>query len=95
MSAIIQQSVSGIVPGPSQAVSISGSSAASSAVGANTTAVLLCATVACFVAVGAAPVAVANTSLYLPANVPLFVGIAGGQKVAVIGTSGSLYITEA
>lgn len=95
MSSIISPSISGIIPGVSQAVSISGTSAQSSALGSNTTAAMLCATVACFVALGTSPTAVANTSLFLPANVPVFVGVQGGHKVAVIGTSGTLYITEA
>ena len=97
MGSQINHSVPGVSPGVSQVVAIGGSSAQSSAVGANTTAVLVCSTVACFVAVGANPTAVANTSMYLPANTPLFVGLAGGQKVAVIQASGagSLYITEA
>jgi len=97
MSTIITPGVPGIKPGASQSVSIGGSSTQGTAVAGNTTAVLLCATVACFVAVGSNPTAVAGTSLYLPANVPLFVGIGAGQKVAAIQASsgGTLYVTEA
>jgi len=95
MSSIIDRNIPGIIPGVSQSVAISGSSAQSGALGANTVAAMLCATVACFVAVGASPTAALNTSLFLPANVPVFVGVQGGFKVAVIGTSGTLYITEA
>jgi len=96
MSSAISKAVPGIYPGTSQSVAIGGSSTQSSAVADTTTAVLLTATVACFIAVGASPTAVANTSMYLPANVPTYVGIAGGQKVAVIQASGggTLYMTE-
>lgn len=97
MSGIISPNINGVNPGASQAVAVGASSTQSSAVGANTQAVLLCSTVACFVTVGASPTAVANTSMYLPANTLLFVAIGGSQKVAVIQASGagSLYITEA
>lgn len=97
MSGIIGRTVPGITPGVSQVLAIGSSSAASNAVGSNTTAVQLIATVACFISVGASPTAVANTSMYVPANIPIYIGVGPGQKIAAIQSTGagSLYITEA
>lgn len=90
------QSFDAIVPGTSQTVSVGASSTQSSALQTSTSIVQLCATVACFVAFGTNPTAIAGTSLFLPANVPVKVGVNGGSKVAVIQSSsgGSLYVTE-
>lgn len=76
-----------------QVRTLSGSSAQSAAVGATTKVVRLVSDTDCFVAIGASPVATAS-SIYLPAKFPQVFGISPGQKVAAIGTSGNLYITE-
>lgn len=83
--------------GTSQALTFTGTSAQSTAVAATTRIVRLVSTQACFVSIGASPTAVANTSIYLPANTVQFVSITGGHRVAAIQatTTGSLYITEA
>lgn len=86
-----------IYPGTSQALSFSGSSAQSTAVGTQTTLVRLFATQDCFIAIGANPTAAANTSYFLPGGIIDFVGIQPGQKIAAIQSSqsGTLYISEA
>lgn len=95
MTAIASPTVNAIHPGVSQSVSIGGTSTKSNLLQAATEVVQLVATVACFVQCGANPTAVVNTSMYIPANVPVLVGVTPGGYVAVIGTSGTLYITEA
>lgn len=86
-----------IYPGTSQSIAIGAASVAGAAVGASTTLLQLCATIACFVAIGPTPTAAAGTSLYVPANVPVLVGCNPGDKVAVIQATaaGTLYVTEA
>lgn len=96
MSATPNNVLNAIVPGVSQSLAIGASSAQSTAVASATAVVQLIATVACFVKSGSSPTAVANTSTYLPANVPIMLGVNGGDKIAVIQASGAgvLYITE-
>lgn len=90
------QTFEAIFPGTSQVVAIGASSAQSTALQTTTTVVQLVATVACFVAIGSNPTAVANTTCYVPANIPVKYGVVGGNKIAVIQASGagSLFITE-
>lgn len=76
-----------------QKVAISGSSAQSSAVSSTTNCVRLCADTDCFVAIGSNPTAT-SSSFYLPAKVPQVLGCSPSDKVAVIGTTGNLYISE-
>ena len=85
-----------IIPGTSQKLSYTGTSAQSSAVATATTLVRVVATTACFIKIGTNPTAVADTSMYLPAGIPEYFGIEGGQKIAAIQLSsgGDLYITE-
>lgn len=77
-----------------QVRSISGTTAQSAAFAANAKTVRVCSDADCFIAFGSNPTAT-TSSIYLPAKVPQVFGIVGGWKVAVIGTSGNLYITEA
>jgi hypothetical protein len=81
--------------GPSQNVSVTTTSAASTAFGSETYQVLLVATAACNVRVGdGTPTAVAADTL-LPANVPLIFQCSPGQKVAAITAStATLSVTE-
>lgn len=83
-------------PATSQKVAISGTSAASSAIGSYVNKVRLHSTTDCFVEFGSAPTAVANTSMFIGANLPEYFDIRPGHKVAVIqsSASGNLYITE-
>lgn len=77
-----------------QVRTLSGSSAQSSAVGATTKAVRLCSDTDCWIVIGANPTAT-TSSTYLPAKVPQVFGCSPSDKVAAIGTSGNLYISEA
>lgn len=92
-----------IIPGVTQGVAFTGTSAPSASALQSTTSVIqLSATAACFVKIGTGtPVAAADgTCMYLPANVVVRVGIdkslAGVQKVAAIQAvgAGTLYVTE-
>lgn len=86
-----------VTPGVSQVIALSGSSTqAGAAVGSQTQVVRLVATVACWVKSSANPTATNDgTSMYVPANVPVLMGVNPNEKIAAIGTTGSLYITEA
>jgi hypothetical protein len=80
--------------GQSQVVAISGTSAQSSAITGSKT-VYLCSTGDCFIRQGSNPTALSNgTDQFLPGYTPMrFAGFVSGNKIAVIGTTGSLYIT--
>lgn len=74
-----------------QSIAISGSSQQSSAI--TETQVDLMADTACSIAIGTNPTAVIATSYRLPANTLVRLGLVSGSKIAVIGTSGTLYIS--
>lgn len=76
-----------------QVRTLSGSSAQSSAFGTTTKTVRVVSDTDCWIAFGASPTAT-TSSLYLPAKFPQVFGVVGGQKLAAIGTSGNLYISE-
>lgn len=81
-----------------QAVTSALASVQSVAFGAATNVVRLIATQAAWVEFGANPTAVANTSIYLPANAPEYFACSPGHKVATLragATSGVLYVSEA
>ena len=98
------QTFEAIYPGTSQVVAIGAASVQSSAfqnvvtAGSQqvTSCIQICATVACFVAVGANPTAVANTTMYVPLGTPIRLAVNPGDKIAVIqaASSGRLYVTE-
>lgn len=96
MAAIPGTSLPGINPSVSQKVAFTGTSAQSAAFQSSTQVIQVVATAACFLAFGSSPTAVADTSLYLPPNVPMFIGVSGGMKVAAIQSvgAGNLFITE-
>jgi hypothetical protein len=81
--------------GTSQNITIGASSTAlATAFGSQTFQVLLVTTTACNFRIGdGTPTAVA-TDTYLPPNFPLYFTVTPGQKVAVIGTTGTLSVTE-
>lgn len=88
-----------VKPGVSQKVTVTGTSAQSSALGAGTSIVRLFATVNMFILVGTNPTALADgTNMFLPAGIETYVAIAEGStpKIAAIqnSVSGTLYITE-
>jgi len=80
-----------------QVVAIGAASVASAAVAATTNRVTLSASAACWVAIGAAPTAVANTtgSIYVPANFPMppIVVTPGITKIAVIQAVAGGYLS--
>lgn len=80
--------------GSPQKMTITSSSTQSTVLSSSTKLVRLCADTDCWIVIGANPTA-ALTSVYLPAKVPQVFGCEPSDKVAVIGTSGSLYISEA
>jgi hypothetical protein len=82
-------------PAGDQVVAYTGTAAASAAFGAVTTCVRLYSTTNCFVAFGAAPVAVV-TNMPLYANSPEYFMVQPGSKVSAIQASagGNLHISE-
>ena len=82
--------------GTTQVRSISGASAQSAAInGAEEVMLYNGDTSICFFKTGANPIADLTTSIPLGPGERLHVQISQGDKVAVIGTSGNLYITPA
>lgn len=79
-------------PITTQKVNSSGSSAQSSAFGANIEYVRVCADAACHIEFGVNPTAT-NAKIYLPADDIEYFKVSAGEKVAVIGTV-NLYVTE-
>jgi hypothetical protein len=78
----------------SQKITISGTSAASTAFGSQTYQIRVAADTVCNIRIGdGTPTAVASDSL-LPANWPEYFTVTPGQAIAVIGTTGNLYVTE-
>lgn len=81
--------------GASQNVSVTTTSAASTAFGSETFQVLLVATAACNVRVGDGTPTAVSTDTLLPANVPWVFTCTPGQKVAAITAStATLSVTE-
>jgi hypothetical protein len=72
---------------------MSGTSAQSSAIGANIQYVRLVADAACHYNIGVNPTATTST-VYLPANEIEIIKISEGEKVAGICASGNLYVTS-
>lgn len=69
-----------------QTVTISGTSAQSSAFNANTRLVMVVTDTACHIIFGSSPTATTSKKL-LPANVPMYFGVTGAHKVAVIAAA--------
>jgi len=80
-------------PLSSENKTMTGSSVSSTAFGANTTVVRLVCDAAVNYVLGASPTATA-ASTYLPGNVVEYISVFPGEKVAGIGASGALNITE-
>ena len=81
--------------GTNQTVSITGTSAQSSAFQTGARIVRLFATQDCFVAIGSNPTAT-TSDCFMPSGLVQYFGVQEGQKLAVIRSSsnGTLYITE-
>lgn len=85
--------------GAAQSVAYTSSQGASTAVGKQTYAVMLCATSDCHIATGQGTPTAATTgagSTFLPAKVPIVIGVAPGDAIAAIQDSanGTLFVTE-
>lgn len=81
--------------GAAQNVSVTTTSAASTAFGSETFQVLLVATAACNVVIGDGTPTATTTSTLLPANVPMIFTCTPGQAVAAVTAStATLSITE-
>jgi len=81
--------------GTSQDMTITASSAQSTAfVSPGCFAVRVVAATECRIAIGSNPTATLTTSAKIPAGIPEYFEAYVGQKLAVIGTSGVLNITE-
>lgn len=83
----------GLRPVTTSKVAMSGTSAQSSAIGANIQYVRLVADAACHYNIGVNPTATTST-IYLPANEIEIIKISEGEKVAGICASGNLYVTS-
>lgn len=86
-----------IIPGVSQVVAIGATSTRSTAFQPTTTIIRMVANQDCFVALGAAPTALADgTCMVVQGGAETYIGVTPGQKLAVIQSTagGSLYITE-
>lgn len=86
-----------VYQGTCQKLAFTGTTAQSAALNTATSVVRLVATQNCHVKIGANPTAVADgTCMYLVANVPEYVGVSGGDKIAAIQDSsgGNLFIME-
>ena len=77
--------------GAAQSLAVGAASVQSAAFAGSSTFVRVCSDVSCRIAFGANPTAVnagGNASAYLPANSPGLFRVNGGDKIAVIETSG-------
>lgn len=83
----------GLRPVTTSKVAMSGTSAQSSAIGANIQYVRLVADANCHYNIGVNPTATTST-VYLPANEIETIKISEGEKVAGICASGNLYVTS-
>ena len=83
----------GLRPITTSKVAMSGTSAQSSAIGANIQYVRLVADANCHYNIGVNPTATTST-VYLPANEIETIKISEGEKVAGICASGKLYVTS-
>lgn len=94
--AVTQDDVVRSPQGAGQVVSYDASTATTNAFGGNTTAVRVYATTDCFIEIGVAPVAVVNTSTFLPAGQVEYFAAKPGERVAAVKltTAGSLYARE-
>jgi hypothetical protein len=77
-----------------QKITISGVSASSSAFGSQTYQIRVVADTACNIKIGDSGVSAGTSDMLLPANWPEYFTVTPGQKIAVIGTNGSLYVSE-
>jgi hypothetical protein len=77
-----------------QKISITNMSAVSSAFGSQTYQIRVVADTACNIKIGDSGVSAGTSDALLPANWPEYFTVTPGQKIAVIGSSGLLYVSE-
>lgn len=77
-------------------VAYTGTAGTTSAVAATTTVIRVISTTDCFIEIGAAPTAVADTGMYLPALVPEYFACKGSDKVSAIqvASGGTIYVSQ-
>ena len=82
-------------PGKSVKVTYTGTAGTTTALPDTTSAVRLLATTDCFIEIGLTPTAVADTGMYLVANIPEYFQAQPNCKVSAIQVSsgGTLYVT--
>lgn len=82
-------------PGASVTVAYTGTAGTTAALPASTRVVRVLSTTDCFIEIGTAPTAVANSGLYLAAYAPEYFAAGPSFKVSAIQVSanGSLYVT--
>jgi hypothetical protein len=83
------------IAGASVTVAYTGTAGTTAAINKEATSIRVMSTTDCFIEIGTAPTAVANTGLYLPALVPEYFTCPANCKVSAIQVSagGSLYVT--
>lgn len=83
------------IAGKSVTVAYTGTAGTTTALPAETTAVRVIATTACFIEIGLAPTAVANTGMYLAAGIAEYFDAQPNVKVSAIqvASGGSIYVT--
>ena len=81
--------------GASVKVAYTGTAGTTAALGTNASVVRVVATTDCFIEIGTAPTAVADTGLYLPALVPEYFACPPSAKVSAIqvAAGGTIYVT--
>lgn len=83
------------IAGASVTVAYTGVAGTTAAINKNATSIRVMSTTDCFIEIGTAPTAVANTGLYLPALVPEYFTCPANVKVSAIqvAAGGNLYVT--
>jgi len=83
------------IPGASVKVAYTGTAGTTAAISDRAVTIRVIATTDCFIEIGMAPTAVADTGMYLPALVPEYFMCPKGTKVSAIqvASGGTIYVT--
>jgi hypothetical protein len=96
VTTLADNNIQAVKPGATDVVTVAGSSDTTAAVGGRTNLIRLISSTACFITIGATPVAT-SSDMYLPADMAEYFRVEPGvDKVAVIQQTagGFLYMTE-